>query len=197
MAVRKQEDEVFAHAAGIDVGASSHWVAVPRHATQEPIREFGAMTDDLNAMADWLLACGVDTVALESTGVYWIPVFEVLEQRGLKVWLVDARQMKYVPGRKSDVKDCQWLQKLMSLGFLRANWRPADEVCVVRAIVRQRQVLLQEQASWVQRMQKALVQMNIQLTEVLTDVMGMTGQAIIRDIVAGERDPPGAGAAPL
>jgi transposase len=189
MAVRKQEDEVFAHAAGIDVGASSHWVDVPRYATQEPIREFGAMTDDLNAMADWLLACGVDTVALESTGVYWIPVFEVLEQRGLKVWLVDARQMKYVPGRKSDVQECQWLQKLMSLGFLRAAWRPADEVCVVRAIVRQREVLLIEQASWVQRMQKALVQMNIQLTEVLTDVMGMTGQAIIRDIVTGERDP--------
>ena len=189
MAVRKQEDEVFPHAAGIDVGASSHWVAVPAHLAGEPVREFGAMTDDLNAMADWLIACGVDTVALEFTGVYWIPVFEVLEQRGLKVWLVDARQMKYVPGRKSDVQDCQWLQKLMSLGFLRAAWRPADEVCVVRAIVRQREVLLIEQASWVQRMQKALVQMNIQLTEVLTDVMGMKGQAIIRDIVAGERDP--------
>ena len=141
------------------------------------------MTDDLNAMADWLLACGVDTVALESTGVYWIPVFEVLEQRGLKVWLVDARQMKYVPGRKSDVQDCQWLQKLMSLGFLRAAFRPTDEVCVVRAVARQRDVLLTEQASWVQRMQKALVQMNIQLTEVLTDVMGMTGQAIIRAIL--------------
>ena len=154
-----------------------------------PVREFGAMTDDLNALADWLLACGVDTVALESTGVYWIPVYEVLEQRGLKVWLVDARQMKYVPGRKSDVQDCQWLQKLMSLGLLRAAWRPDDEVCVVRAVARQREVLLAEQASWVQRMQKALVQMNIQLTEVLTDVMGMTGQAIIRAIVAGERDP--------
>jgi transposase len=123
------------------------------------------------------------------TGVYWIPVFEVLEQRGLKVWLVDARQMKYVPGRKSDVQDCQWLQKLMSLGFLRAAWRPHGDVRVVRAVARQREVLLTEQASWVQRMQKALVQMNIQLTEVLTDVMGMTGQAIIRAIVAGERDP--------
>jgi transposase len=164
-------------------------VAVPRHAADEPVREFGAMTDDLNAMADWLLACGVDTVALESTGVYWIPVYEVLEQRGLKVWLVDARQMKYVPGRKSDVQDCQWLQKLMSLGFLRAAWRPVGEVCVVRAVARQREVLIVEQASWVQRMQKALVQMNIQLTEVLTDVMGATGQAIIRAIVAGERDP--------
>jgi len=189
MAMRKREEEVFPNAAGIDVGASSHWVAVPRHAAEEPVREFGAMTDDLNAMADWLLDCGVDAVALESTGVYWIPIHEVLEQRRLKVWLVDARQMKYVPGRKSDVQDCQWLQKLMSLGLLRAAWRPAGEVCVVRAVVRQREVLLVEQASWVQRMQKALVQMNIQLTEVLSDVMGMTGQAIIRDIVAGQRDP--------
>jgi transposase len=136
-------------------------------------------------MADWLLACGVDTVALESTGVYWIPVYEVLERRGLTVWLVDTRQMKYVPGRKSDVQDCQWLQKLMSLGLLRAAWRPGDAVCVVRAVARQREVLLAEQGGWVQRMQKALVQMNLQLTEVLTDVMGMTGQAI----VAGERDP--------
>jgi transposase len=190
MAMRKREEEVvFPNAAGIDVGASSHWVAVPKHAADEPVREFGTMTDDLNAMADWLLACGVDTVALESTGVYWIPIYEVLEQRGLKVWLVDARQMKYVPGRKSDVQDCQWLQKLMSLGLLRAAWRPSGEVCVVRTVVRQREVLLIEQATWVQRMQKALVQMNIQLTEVLADVMGMTGQAIIRDIVAGERDP--------
>jgi transposase len=183
MAMRKREEEVFPNAAGIDVGASSHWVAVPQHATEEPVREFGAMTDDLNAMADWLLGCGVNAVALESTGVYWIPIYEVLEQRGLKVWLVDARQMK------SDVQDCQWLQKLMSLGLLRAAWRPAGEVCVVRAVVRQREVLLVEQASWVQRMQKALVQMNIQLTEVLSDVMGLTGQAIIRDIVAGQRDP--------
>ena len=191
MAMRKREDspEVFPNAAGIDIGGSSHWVAVPKAADEEPVREFGTMTDDLHAMADWLLACGVDTVALESTGVFWIPVHEVLEQRGLTVWLVDARQMKYVPGRKSDVQDCQWLQKLMSLGLLRAAWRPGDEVCVVRAVVRQREVLLTEQASWVLRMQKALVQMNLQLTEVLTDVMGATGQAIIRAIVAGERDP--------
>jgi len=189
MAMRKRDDEVvFPNAAGVDVGASSHWVAVPRHLAEEPVREFGAMTDDLRAMADWLIGCGVDTVALESTGVYWIPLYEVLERQGLTVWLVDARQMKYVPGRKSDVQDCQWLQKLMSLGLLRAAWRPGDEVCVIRAVVRQREVLLTEQATWVQRMQKALVQMNIQLTEVLTDVMGMTGQAIIRDIVAGQRD---------
>jgi len=189
MPVRKREDEVFPNAAGIDVGASSHWVAVPPRRAEDSVREFGAMPIDLNAMADWRLACGVGTVALESTGVYWIPVYEVLAQRGLKVCRVDARQMKYVPGRKSDVRDCQWLQKLMSLGFPRAAWRPDGEVCVVRAVARQREVLLIEQASWVQRMQKSLVQMNIQLTEVLTDVMGMTGQAIIRDIVAGERDP--------
>jgi transposase len=190
MPMRKREDdEVFPNAAGIDVGGSSHWVAVPRHADDEPVREFGAMTDDLNAMADWLLACRVDTVALESTGVYWIPVYEVLERRGLVVWLVDARQMKYVPGRKSDVQDCQWLQKLMSLGLLRAAWRPGDEVCVVRAVVRQRAVLLTEQSSWVLRMHKALVQMNIQLAEVLSDIMGASGQAIIRAIARGERDP--------
>lgn len=190
MAMRKRNDEVvFPNAAGIDVGGSSHWVAVPTHLADEPVREFGAMTDDLNVMAKWLLNCGVDTVALESTGVYWIPVYEVLEQHGLKVWLVDARQMKYVPGRKSDVQDCQWLQKLMSFGLLRGAFRPTDDVCVVRAVVRQREVLLTEQATWVQRMLKALVQMNIQLGEVLTDVMGMTGQAIIRDIIAGQRDP--------
>ena len=189
MSSKVDEDGVFPNAAGIDVGGSSHWVAVPNGAADNPVREFGTMTDDLNAMADWLVVCGVDVVALESTGVYWIPLYEVLEQRGLQVRLVDARQMKYVPGRKSDVLDCQWLQKLMSLGFLRAAWRPDDEVCVVRAVVRQREVLLAEQASWVLRMQKALVQMNIQLTEVLTDVMGLTGQTIIRDIVAGQRDP--------
>lgn len=189
MAMRKRTDTVFPNAAGIDVGASSHWVAVPPDAAEESVREFGVMTDDLRALADWLLACKVEIVALESTGVYWIPLFEILEQRGLQVWLVDARQMKYVPGRKSDVQDCQWLQRLMSYGLLRAAWRPAGEVCELRAIARLRETLLAEQASWVQRMQKALVQMNIQLTEVLTDVMGMSGQAIIRDIVAGERNP--------
>ncbi len=193
MPVRKREDEVFPNAAGIDVGASSHWVAVPRHlaeaAGEEQVHEVGAMTADLNELARRLVALGVDTVALESTGVYWIPVFEVLEQHGLKVWLVDARQMRYVPGRKSDVQDCQWLQKLMGLGLLRAAWRPSAEVCVLRAVARQRETLIAEQGSWVQRMQKALVQMNIQLTEVITDVMGQTGQAIIRAIVAGEREP--------
>ncbi len=160
---RKQAEQVFPSAAGVDIGASSHRVAVPAAVAAEPVREFGPMTDDLEAMADWLVQCSVDTVALESTGVYWNPVYEVLEQRGLSVWLVDARQMKYVPGRKSDVLDCQWIQKLMSMGLLRAAWRPGQVVCTIRAVVRQRDVLLTEQASWVQRMQKALVQMNLQL----------------------------------
>lgn len=157
MAMRKRDDEVFPSAAAVDVGASSHWVAVPPHSTDAPVREFGVMTHDLHALADWLLACGVEVVALESTGVYWIPVYEVLESRGLQVWLVDARQVKYVPGRTSDVQDCQWLQKLMSHGLLRAAFRPAAEVRVMRAVARQREMLLSEQASWVQRMQKALV----------------------------------------
>lgn len=188
MAMRKREDLVFPNAAAIDIGASSHWAAVPPHSSDAPVREVGTMTDDLNGLADWLISCGVDVVALESTGVYWIPVYEVLEQRGLKVWLVDARQVKYVPGRKSDVQDCQWLQRLMSYGLLRPAFRPGADVCVIRAVARQREVLLTQQASWVQRMQKALVQMNLQLTEVISDVMGQTGQAIIRDIVAGQRD---------
>lgn len=189
MAMRKHEEQVFPNAAGIDIGASSHWVAVPADRAAQPVREFGVMTDDLHAMADWLVQCGVDTVAMESTGVYWIPAYEVLEQHGLKVWLVDARQVKYVPGRKSDVQDCQWLQRLMSYGLLRAAFRPDADICTLRAISRQREVLLTQQASWVQRMQKALVQMNVQLAEVISDVMGVTGQAIIRAIVAGERDP--------
>lgn len=195
MAMRKRpepEVELFPNAAGGDIGGKSHWIAVPSHLADkagcERVREFGVMTADLQEMAKWLVDLGVDTIALESTGVYWIPVYEVLEQHGLKVWLVDARQLKYVPGRKSDIQDCQWLQKLMSLGLLRGAWRPAAEVCLIRAVARQQEVLLRQQASWIQRMQKSLVQMNIQLTEVLTDVMGQTGEAIVRAIVAGERD---------
>ena len=187
MPVRKP-DEVFPNCAAIDVGASRHWVAVAEERDSRPVRSFGPMTGDLHALADWLVACGIDTVVLESTGVYWIPLFEILEQRGLRVFLVDARQIKYVPGRKSDVQDCQWLQRVMAWGLLRAAFRPAEAICVVRAIVRQQQTLVAQQSHWVQRMQKVLVEMNIQLTEVLSDVMGATGQDIIRAIVAGERD---------
>src|SRR5690606_21557666 len=139
--------------------------------------------------AQWLIDSGVDTVAMESTGVYWIPVFEVLERRGLRVVLVNARHVHNVPGRKSDVVDCQWLQQLMSFGLLQGAFRPEDQVCALRALSRHRDTLISEQARQVQRMQKALVQMNVQLSDVLSDVVGASGQAIVRAIVAGERSP--------
>jgi transposase len=176
------------NAAGIDIGSASHFVAVPPDRDDEPVREFASFTADLHRLADWLSACGVDTVAMESTGVYWIPLFELLESRGLTVLLVNARHVKNVSGRKSDVLDCQWLQQLMSYGLLRGAFRPADEVCVLRALYRQRGTLLRSQARHVQHMQKALAQMNIQLANVLADVVGETGQKILRAIVAGERD---------
>ena len=187
--MRKRLEIAFPNAAGVDVGASSHFVAVPADRAEEAVRQFEVYTADLQALGDWLHECGVDTVAMESTGVYWIALYEVLERRGFKVHLVNTRHVKNVPGRKSDVLDCQWLQQLMSFGLLSGAYRPADEVCVLRAVTRHRDALLRAQAREIQRMQKALVQMNLQLTEVLSDVMGATGQAIIRAIVAGERDP--------
>jgi transposase len=176
------------NAAGIDIGSASHFVAVPPDRDDEPVREFPSFTVDLNAIADWLKACGVDTVAMESTGVYWIPLFELLESRGFTVFLVNARHVKNVSGRKSDVLDCQWLQQLMTYGLLSAAFRPAEQVCVLRALYRQRGMLLRSQGRHVQHMQKALTQMNIQRTNVLADVVGETGQKILRAIVAGERD---------
>ena len=189
MAVRKRPEVAFPNAAGIDVGGSSHFVAVRPDCTAQPVREFAVYTPDLHQLADWLHECGVEVVAMESTGVYWIGLYEVLERRGFKVHLVNTRHVKNVPGRKSDVLDCQWLQQLMSFGLLQGAYRPEDEVCVLRAVMRHRDGLLREQARQIQRMQKALVQMNLQLTEVLADVMGVSGQAIIRAIVGGERDP--------
>jgi transposase len=176
------------NAAGIDIGSASHFVAVPPDRADEPVREFPCFTADLNALADWLTACGVDTVVMESTGVYWIAVFELLESRGFHVLLVNARHVKNVPGRKSDVLDCQWLQQLMTYGLLRGAFRPTDAVCVLRSLARQRAMLLKNQGRLVQHMQKALTQMNIQLTNVISDVVGETGQKILRAIVAGERD---------
>ena len=176
------------NAAGIDIGSASHFVAVPPDRDDEPVREFPSFTVDLNALADWLKACGVDTVAMESTGVYWIPLFELLESRGFTVLLVNARHVKNVSGRKSDVLDCQWLQQLMTYGLLSGAFRPADQVCVLRSLWRQRAMLLKSQARHVQHMQKALTQMNIQLANVISDVVGETGQKILRAIVAGERD---------
>lgn len=176
------------NAAGIDIGSASHFVAVPPDRDEQPVREFASFTAELARLADWLTECGVDTVAMESTGVYWIALFELLDARGFKVLLVNARHVKNVSGRKSDVLDCQWLQQLMSYGLLRGAFRPADGVCALRALSRQRAMLLRSQSRHVQHMQKALAQMNIQLANVISDVVGETGQKILRAIVAGERD---------
>lgn len=191
MAMRTRAEFQLTHpnAAGIDIGSASHWVAVPTDRDDEPVREFPSFTRDLVALADWLTACGVDTVAMESTGVYWIPLYELLEARGLTVYLVNARHVKNVSGRKSDVLDCQWLQQLMSFGLLAGAFRPDGDICAVRAVVRHRAMLLEYQASHIQHMQKALTQMNLKLDKVISDVTGVTGQAILRAIVAGERDP--------
>ncbi|WP_414694376.1 IS110 family transposase [Paraburkholderia sp.] len=176
------------NAAGIDIGSASHFVAVPADRDDETVREFASFTADLNAMADWLKACRIDTIAMESTGVYWIPVFELLESRGFTVMLINARHVRNVSGRKSDVLDCQWIQQLMTYGLLRGAFRPADQVCVLRSLWRQRGMLLRSQSRHVQHMQKALTQMNVQLANVISDVVGVTGQKILRAIVAGERD---------
>jgi transposase len=182
-------NQVNPNAAGVDVGAASHYVAVPEDRDDKPVREFKAFTADLYRLADWLGECGIRTVAMESTGVYWIPLFQVLEERGFEVRLVDTRQLKRVPGRKTDVADCRWLQRLHSFGLLSGAFRPEDQVCVLRSYMRQRAMLVGYAAQHVQHMQKALVQMNVQLQHVLEDITGATGMKIIRAILAGERDP--------
>lgn len=188
-------------AAGIDIHSDVHWVAVSpedappppaNHPTNLPanVHSFGACTADLHQLADWLAECKVKTVAMESTGVYWIPLFELLEARGFEVYLVDPRQSRHAPGRpKSDVLDCQWLQRLHSYGLLSASFRPVEQVVVLRSYLRQRQMLVRYAGQHVQHMQKALEQMNVKLTEMVTDITGITGMAIIKAIIAGERDP--------
>lgn len=176
------------HAAGIDIGASDHWVAVPAECDAQPVRRFGTFTADLYAIAQWLEQCAIQTVVMESTGIYWIPLFEVLETRGFDVKLIDAHHVKQVPGRKTDVRDCQWLQELHSYGLLRGAFRPEDEVCVLRSYLRQREGLISDASRSIQHMQKALEQMNVKLTEVVSDITGKTGMTIIRLILAGERD---------
>ncbi len=177
------------NAAGIDIGATSLFVAVPADRAAQPVRAFGTFTEDLIAIADWLTACGAQTVAMESTGVYWIPLFQILETRGFEVCLVNARHVKNVPGRKSDVADCQWLQYLHAVGLLRGSFRPPDAVCAVRSLLRHRDTLVTYAAAHVQHMQKALTQMNLQLHHVISDLTGKTGLAIVDAILAGERDP--------
>jgi transposase len=180
---------VNAHAAGIDIGAKEHFACVPPKSAPSAVRSFGTFTADLEALADWLQECGVTTVAMEATGVYWIPVFQILERRGLQVLLVNARQTKHVAGRKSDVQDCQWIQRLHTYGLLQASFRPADAYCVVRTYLRYRDELVTARSTQCQHMQKALQQMNLQLTQVLSDVTGLSGLAIIGAILQGERDP--------
>src|SRR4051812_28882263 len=180
---------IHPNAAGIDIGANEIVVAVPPDRDAQPVRAFPTFTQDLQTLVAWLLACRIDTVALESTGVYWIPIYELLEQHGITPYLVNARHVKTVPGRKSDWNDAQWLQKLHALGLLRASFRPDGELVALRTVVRYRAELIQHRAPHVLHMQKALQQMNIQLERVLSDIMGVTGQVIIRAIVAGERDP--------
>jgi transposase len=178
------------HAAGVDVGASNHFVAVPPGADPDgrDVREFEAFTCGLRSVSEWLRRCGVTTVAMESTGVYWIPLFELLESEGFEVLLVDARHVKNVPGRKSDVRDCQWLQELHSYGLLSGAFRPEEQVCVLRSYLRQRGMLVQHASEHIQHMQKALTLMNVKLQHVVGDISGVTGMKIVRAILSGERD---------
>src|SRR5712691_4625156 len=176
-------------AAGLDIGAEEIWACVPAERDVQPVRAFGTFTPDLHALADWLVQCQVTTVAMESTGGYWIPIYEVLEARGVEGASVNARHLPHVPGRKSDVQDCQWIQQLHSYGLLTASFRPAEDMRVLRAYLRQRAMLVEHRAGHIQHMQRALQQMNLQLTQVLSDITGTTGLQIIRAIVAGERDP--------
>lgn len=175
------------NAAGIDVGAESHFVAVPADRDQRPVREFGAFTADLYQLAQWLKTCGVETVAMESTGVYWIPLFQVLEEQGFAVILVDPHRLKTVPGRKTDVVDCQWLQRLHTYGLLSGAFRPAEDIRQLRTYLRQRSMLVEYASRHIQHMQRALTQMNLKLQHVVSDITGKTGMGIIQAIIAGER----------
>src|SRR6202162_3543520 len=176
-------------AAGIDVGASELYVAVGADRDPQPVRSFPTFTRDLHALADWLERCEIRSVAMESTSVYWIPVYQILEARGIEVYLVNSQHVKNVPGRKTDVSDCQWLQYLHSVGLLRASFRPPGFICAIRSLWRHRSSLIQMAAEHVLHMQKALDQMNLQIHRVLNDITRVTGLAIVDAILDGERDP--------
>lgn len=177
------------NAAGMDIGADEIYVAVPADRAGQPIQCFGTFTSELRRLSEWLKQCRIETVAIEATGVYWIPVYQILESCGLEVCLVNARYFQNVPGRKTDVSDCQWLQRLHSAGLLRGSFRPKQEVCVLRSITRHRDNLIRLASTHVLHMQKALDQMNIQLHHVLSDITGLSGLAILDAILDGERDP--------
>ncbi|WP_265041077.1 IS110 family RNA-guided transposase [Wolbachia endosymbiont (group A) of Calamotropha paludella] len=175
--------------AGIDIGSAVHYVCVPEGRDEQRVKKFGCFTVDLHNLAGWLKKCKVRTVAMESTGVYWIPLFQILESYGFEVKLVNARYIKNVPGRKSDVQDCQWLQQLHSYGLLHGSFRPDDQMCVLRNYVRQRSNLIESASTHILRVQKALIQMNVQLHKVISDITGVTGMQIIKAIIEGERNP--------
>ncbi|HEV2960477.1 MAG TPA: IS110 family transposase [Candidatus Angelobacter sp.] len=177
------------NAAGIDIGATEIFVALPQDRDPSPVRRFETFTEDLHRLKDWLRQHGITTVAMESTGVYWIPLFQILERAGIEVCLVNAHHVKHVPGRKTDIIDCQWLQYLHSVGLLRASFRPEDRVCAIRSLLRHRDSLVQMATVHVQHMQKALTQMNLQIHHVLSDITGQSGLAILQAMVKGERNP--------
>jgi len=186
-----QLKQINLNAVGIDIGSEEHWAAVPpgRDREGQDVRRFEAFSGSLCALADWLKQCEIETVAMESTGVYWIALYELLVERGFEVLLVDARRVKNVPGRKTDVLDCQWLQELHTYGLLRGAFRPADQVCILRSYLRQRAMLVAYASHHIQHMQKALEQMNLKLAHVVSDITGLTGMGIIKAILKGERDP--------
>src|ERR1700752_3793695 len=181
---------IHPNAAAIDVGATMHMAAVNADRTPEPVRSFGTFTTDLDQLVDWFTECGVETVVMESTSVYWIPIFELLDARGFAVLLVNARDAKHVPGRKTDVSDAQWLQRLHSFGLLRASFRPKGQIAELRAYLRQRERLLEYGASHIQHMQKALTEMNVQLHHVVTDITGATGFWVFPAVLSRGHDPP-------
>ena len=184
-------EQLNINAAGIDIGAKFHYVAVPngRDPEGQDVRHFSTFTADLHELTDWLRQCNIDTVAMESTGIYWIPVFEILDSQGFDVRLVNPRNVKNAPGRKSDVLDCQWIQQLHTYGLLQSAFRPKDQICKLRAYLRQRRMLISYASHHTQHMQKALEQMNIKLTQVLSNITCVTGMKIIRAIISGERNP--------
>lgn len=182
-------EQINLNAAGLDIGAAEIWACVPADRAEQSVRCFETFTVDLHALANWLEGCRVETVAMESTGVYWIPIYEILEERGFEVYLVNAHHIKNVPGKKTDVLDCQWIQKLHTYGLLQASFRPDEEMCSLRSYLRHRDNLIRYRSAHIQQMQKALHQMNIQLTNVISDITGQTGLQIIRAIVGGEHDP--------
>lgn len=178
------------HAAGIDLGSREHWICAPPQEDGTPnVERFGTTTPELYKIADWLKEQGVESVAMESTGVYWIPLYEILESRGFEVLLVNARHISNVPGRKTDMLDCQWIQLLHACGLLRGSFRPSDDICCLRALIRERNTMVDQRSDWVRRMQKSLDQMNVCVHHAVSDISGATGMAIIRAIVNGERDP--------